>query len=263
MTTPRPVSPPIPRLGLHVATTIAYLVVIIAIWYGYVRIASVPTYLLPSPELVGSALVGLVASGRLWANLAYTSGNILLGFVAGVAIGIALGYVLRSFRLFRELAAPYVVILQATPKIALAPLLVLWFGLGLPSQLVLILALTFFPMMVATELGFASIPADVGALARLLGMGRTRYLFSVQLPGALPQLFSGAKIAIVDAMTGAFLAEYIAAQRGLGYLMVLGNTSYNIPMLVAAIVVTVAVGLLGFGVISAVERAVVRWQPTS
>lgn len=244
-------------------TTLAYLVVIIGAWALYVQIAHVPSFLLPAPAAVWNAFVEMAANGQLWGNLAYTVRNILLGFVSGIVIGVALGYVLWRSRWAREIAAPYIIILQAAPKIAIAPLLVLWFGLGLASQLALILMLTFFPMMVATQLGLSSISADVQTLARLLEMGRWRYFVTVQIPGAMPDLISGAKIAIIDAMTGAFLAEFISAQAGLGFLMVLGNSSYNTPMLFAAVIITVLLGLLGFGAVTLAERRLLRWRSTS
>ncbi|MHB8185715.1 MAG: ABC transporter permease [Dermatophilaceae bacterium] len=251
-----------PALGRHVLYSLLYLIVIVGGWWIYVHVAKVPPFLLPSPDAVGQSLLTMATNGQLWGNLGYTLRNILIGFVGGVVIGMALGYLLWASRWAREIAAPYVVILQAAPKIAIAPLLVLWFGLGLTSQLILILALTFFPMMVAMNLGLASISNDVKTLGDLLGMSRARYFRVVQLPGSLPSLFSGAKVAIIDAMTGAFLAEYISAQHGLGFLMVLGNSTYNIPMLLAAVIVTVAVGLAGFGLITLAEGRLLRWRTT-
>ncbi len=252
--------PKLPRMVRHSLVTLAYLAVIIGAWAAYVHLGGVPIFLLPPPEAVGGALWDLVKTGQLWPNLLYTSQNILIGFVSGIVIGILLGYLLWASRWAREISAPYVVILQAAPKIAIAPLLVLWFGLGATSQLALILMLTFFPMMIAMSLGLSSISSDVKALGEILAMSRWRYFTTVQLPGAMPDLFSGAKIAMIDAMTGAFLAEYISAQKGLGYLMVLGNTSYNTPLLIASVILTIAVGLLGFGLVSLAERRVLRWR---
>lgn len=264
MTAAEGVAAPRRRVGAlslrPLARAAAYVVVIIVIWWAYVTIAQVPVYLLPSPGTVATALGELIASGELWVHLGYTVRNIILGFVGGVVIGCVLGYVLWRSRWARDIANPYIVILQAAPKIAIAPLLVLWFGLGLESQLLLILTLTFFPMMIAMQLGLSSTPPALWDLGRVLGFGRARYLFQFQLPHAMPELFAGAKIAIVDAMTGAFLAEFISAQEGLGYLMVLGNTSYNSSLLIAAVIVTIVTGLAGFGAISLAERRILRWR---
>lgn len=258
MTVIRPVGAPgLPR---RLAAGLLYFSVVVAIWWLYVQIFRVPVYLLPAPPAVVDALGRLASSGELWIHLGYTIRNILLGFIGGVVLGSALGYALWRNRLAREIAAPYVVILQSAPKIAVAPLLVLWFGLGIESQLVLILLLSFFPMMVAAQLGLSTADPHFAELSELLGIRGWRRLATIQLPAALPSLFSGAKIAIIDAMTGAFLAEYISAQEGLGYLMVLGNSSYNIPLLIAAVLITVATGLLGYGLISLAESRITRWR---
>ncbi|HET9081682.1 MAG TPA: ABC transporter permease [Trebonia sp.] len=253
----------LPRAGRHLLVTAAYVVVIAGSWAWYVRAAHVPAFLLPAPGAVWDEVTSLASTGQLWGNVAYTVRNIVIGFASGIVIGVFLGYLLWVSRWAREILAPYIVLFQALPKIALAPALVLWFGLGLPSQLALILMLSFFPIMVSTALGLRGIPGELAALGRLLGMGRWAYFRAVQFPGSLPSLFAGAKIAIVDAMTGAFLAEYIAAQRGLGYLMVVGTSTYNSAELVAAVLITITIGLLGFLAITRAERLVIRWQPTT
>lgn len=256
-------SPALMPLLRRAARFVAYLAVTLAVWFAYVRLKDVPSFLLPSPETVGSALIAMHQSGQLWGNLFYTLNHIFLGFFSGIVIGISIGYATWRWPILQRIASPYIVFLQAAPKIAIAPLLVLWFGLGPASQLSLIFILTFFPMMVAMQLGIRSIPPELRTLGDLLGMGRWRYFWVVQFPGSLPDLLSGAKVAIIDAMTGAFLAEYISSQKGLGFLMVLGNQSFNTPMLVAAIIITVTVGLLGFAAVSAFEKRLLRWRPAA
>lgn len=246
------------RLSRHGAAALGYVVVFVAAWEAYVRLADVPAFLLPRPESVWHATVQAEASGLLWPNFFYTLRNIVLGFAAGVLIGCVLGYALWSSRTFRELCAPYITLLQAAPKIALAPLLVLWFGLGAASQLALILLLSFFPIMVSMQLGLNSVTSDQVDLGRVLGMPRRRFFWTIQLPSCLPSLFSGAKISIIDAMTGAFLAEYITARKGLGYLMVLGNSTFDSALLISAVLLTVMTGLLGFGIVTVAERALVK-----
>ena len=220
----------------------------------------VPQFLLPSPHLVFQAIGELQGSGELWYNLRYTVGNILMGFIGGIVIGIPLGYLLWKSTLASQIFRPYIVLIQATPKIAIAPLLVLWFGLGTISQLTLIFALTFFPMMLAMTLGLASVSAELTTFGRLLAMNRWRFFRQIQFPSSLPELLSGAKIAIIDAMTGAFLAEYISGQRGLGFLMVFGSSTFNSPVLFAAVICTVLVGLIGFGLVSLAEKALMPWK---
>ncbi|AUS77292.1 ABC transporter permease [Actinoalloteichus sp. AHMU CJ021] len=244
----------------RITVAAAYLAVVLLAWQLYVTLADVPSYLLPDPLSVGDALWRLASSGELWPHLGYTVRNIAVGLGAGIVIGSLLGWVIASFRTVRLILAPYVVILQAAPKIALAPLLVLWFGLGLGSQLALIVMLAFFPMMIAMMLGLGEVTDDQRALGRVLNLGPARFFRLVQLPTALPALFAGARIAVIDAMTGAFLAEYISAQQGLGFLMVQGRSTYDTPQLIAAVVLTVVVGLTGFALVSLVERRALPWR---
>ncbi|WP_440902063.1 ABC transporter permease [Actinosynnema sp.] len=249
------------RFDLRRAGTAAlYLAVVVGAWHLYVTLADVPQYLLPAPGAVAESLAGLASSGELWPHLGYTVRNIVIGLVSGILIGCALGWVLASSPRARMLLAPYVVLFQAAPKIAVAPLLVLWFGLGLGSQLTLVVMLAFFPMMIAMTLGLGEVTDDMRALGRVLAMDRGRFLLRVQLPAALPALFAGARIAVIDAMTGAFLAEYLSAKQGLGYLMVMGKSTYDTPQLLAAVLLTVVVGLTGFGLVGLVERIALPWR---
>ena len=238
----------------------AYLVVIIGAWQLYVTKSNVPFYLLPRPHAVFEALVTLFTSGQVWPELEFTIRNLLIGFFTGVVIGIVAGWLLWSSWWLRTTLAPHIVLFQAAPKIAVAPLLVLWFGLGLTSQLTLIIMLSFFPIMIAMLLGLSSMDEDLETLADLFALSRIRRLFWIELPASAPALFAGAKISIIDAMTGAFLAEYLTSQRGLGYLMVLGHSQYNTPLLIAAVLLTIAVGLIGFGAITLTERQFLGWR---
>ncbi len=247
-------------LRRNILIPVAYLLAVIYLWDLYVKKNNVPQFLLPSPNLVVDALVQLNSSGQLLGNLRYTSSHILMGFAGGVVIGVPLGYLIWKSEIARQIFRPYIVLIQAAPKIAIAPLLVLWFGLGSSSQLIMIFALTFFPMMTAMILGLSTVSNDLNELGKLLDMKRGRYFYQIQLPYSLPTIFSGAKIAIVDAMTGAFLAEYIAGNKGLGYLMNLGGSTFNSSILFASVICTVLVGLIGFGVVALAEKALVPWN---
>ena len=244
----------------NIAISLIYLGSFIFIWNLYVNKMKVPEFLLPTPHLVLDAIRALNESGDLWFNLRYTVGNIFLGFIGGIIIGIPLGFFLWKSPTASQILRPYIILIQATPKIAIAPLLVLWFGLGTVSQLTLIFALTFFPMMLAMMLGLSTVPSELTTLGKLLAMNKWRFFLQIQFPSSLPGLFSGAKIAVIDAMTGAFLAEFISGTRGLGFLMVLGSSTFNSPVLFAAVICTVLVGLIGFGLISLAEKALMPWK---
>jgi NitT/TauT family transport system permease protein len=240
-----------------------YLVLFIGLWWTYAVVADVPAFLLPTPDAVWQSLTLMSAEGVLWSNFFATLRSVALGFIVGIVVGIAVGYCVWRFRIVREATAPYMVLFQAAPKIAVVPLFVLWFGLGLGTQLALTLLLTFFPIMIAAQLGFASMSNEARDLGRILGFSRAQSFWKIQLPGATPDLFAGAKLGILEAIEGAFLAEFITAQFGLGYLMVLGTATYDAPMLFAAVILTVIVGLTGFGAIYGAERYFLRWRRTT
>lgn len=239
----------------------AYVVAIVVVWELYVRLGHVRSFLLPSPAATGDELRSLSSNGSLWSNGAYTLENLAFGLLIGGAIGIALGAVLGTVRAVRDALTPLLVTFQAAPKIVLAPLFVIWFGLGRSSQLVLITSLAFFPIMLATQLGFSEVGKEFDQLGDLLALSRLRRIRLIHLPAALPQIFSGFRVASIDALTGAILAEFITSDRGLGYLIVSGSATYNSAQLVAGVVATIVLGLLVyFAVVLAEHRLLTRYR---
>ncbi|MEU4779991.1 ABC transporter permease [Micromonospora sp. NPDC023633] len=237
-----------------------YVLVIVGAWAAYQAVADVPRYLLASPTEVGSQLLDLVRTGTLWTHLGYTVRNIGVGFAIGAVIGAALGVAVSRSQVVDAMLSPFLVVFQAMPKIALAPMLVLWFGLGLTSQLVLIVSLSFFPILVGTATGLRQVNPGYRDLATIVGMNPVARLFRIDIRAASPSIFAAARVAAVDAMTGAVLAEWISSSQGLGYLLVEANSSYQVPMLMASIVVIVAVGLALYQLVSYVEARALRWR---
>lgn len=239
---------------------VAYLAAVVALWQGYVALFDVPEFLLPAPTAVGRELVTTLHTGELWPHVAYTLRNILLGFLFGVLAGGLLGALVTRNWLVDAAASPFLVLFQAAPKIAIAPLFVLWFGLGSGSQLVLIVSLVFFPMLTGMTLGLRSLEPTFVELAQILGLGGWRRFRTIELPAAMPDVFAAGRIGIIDAMTGAVLAEFISSERGLGYLLVYSNTTYRTPLLIVAIIVIVVVGLALYQVLLLAERHLIGWH---
>ena len=249
--------------ALRSLLVLLYLAAEVALWQGYVALFRVPEFLLPSPVDVGRELASTVRTGELWPHVAYTLRNILLGFLLGVLAGCALGALVTRNWLIDAAASPFLVLFQSAPKIAIAPLFVLWFGLGWGSQLALIVSLVFFPMLTGMTLGLRSLDPAYLELARILGLSSWRRFRSIELPAALPDVFAAARIGVIDAMTGAVLAEFISSERGLGYLLVYSNTTYRTPLLIVAIVVIVAVGLALYQVLLLLERRLIAWHESN
>lgn len=244
-------------LFLHYAVTMAVLT---AVWQLYVSVGHVSSFLLPAPVPVLDALWQSTRSGQLLAATGATCVEILVGFGVGSVLGVGLGALLSRSQLLRTATGGVLLFFQTAPKIALAPLFILWFGLGLLSKLVLVISLVFFPAMVATSLGIASVSGPYVDLANLLQLGPARRFFRIELPLALPEIFAGLKVGLVQAVIGAIVAEWMAGNAGLGYLMVYGDTTFNTPLLVAAILMTVVVSVVFTGLLSRVEARLLGWH---
>ncbi len=247
------------RWGL-VVHYVATLVVLTAVWQLYVSVGHVSSFLLPAPLPVLTALLASLRSGQLVSATAQTCLEILVGFGVGSVLGVALGALLSRSELLRTATGSLLLFFQTAPKIALAPLFILWFGLGLLSKLVLVVSLVFFPAMVATTVGISSVPGPFVDLANLLGLRPAQRFFRIQLPLALPDIFAGLKVGLVQAVIGAIVAEWMAGNAGLGYLMVYGDTTFDTPLLIAAILMTVLVSVVFTGLLVRVETRLLSWH---
>lgn len=246
--------------ALNAAFMVATPILLITAWWGYVRIFQIPRFVLPPPSEVGSAFIALFRDGTIWPHLVHTLGIILAGFAIGSALGFVLGFILAKNPRVERVLGPYIFFFQTAPKIALAPLFILWFGLGLTSQIVLAVSLVFFPVMAGTILGLRSVPANFGFLADILHLTRRDRLFLIELPSAVPEIFAGLKVGAVQATIGAILAEWLSGAKGLGYLMVFAGTTYKTPMLFAMVLITSLLGILIYQSISGLEKWLLSWR---
>jgi NitT/TauT family transport system permease protein len=237
------------------------LLAILLAWQLYVTLGEVPDFLLPGPVPVGAAVAELAAGGALLRHLGFTLGNILAGFALGAALGFAGGAALAaSPRAERWLEGP-ILILQTAPKIALAPLFVIWFGLGVASKIALIVSLVAFPVLVGTLVGLRSLDPRCRDLARVLELTPKQRLLRIELPSALPDIFAGLRVGAVQAVVGAILGEWMSGRLGLGHLMTFASATYRTPLLFAAILLTVLLGLAVHLALEAAERRLLAWRP--
>lgn len=247
------------RLAAWVDYALA-LIVLLAAWWFATGPMEMPTYLLPSPLRTWNALVGIAVTGELWVHLGFTLQNIVLGLVLGCVAGIALAYLMTRFpKLAVWLDGP-LVILQTAPKIALAPLFVVWFGFGILSKIILIFSLVFFPVFIGAIAGFRSLDPKMKDLAKLLGLSTFQRFRQIELPSAMPEVFVGVKIGAVQALVGAVLAEWMSGKFGLGYLMTFASATYKTPLLFAAVLMTVVLGLLLHVILTMLENWLLSWK---
>jgi NitT/TauT family transport system permease protein len=227
-------------------------------WEIAVRALAIPEYILPAPSRV---LWDLARNAHVVAPAAlYTLQPMVAGFAVAVVAGVAMALLVVYSRAFEALFYPLLVVLQIIPKIAIAPLFIIWFGFGFTPKLLLVFLLSFFPIVVSSIAGFKSADRDVMDFARTTGAGRLRMFMKISLPQALPQIFTGLKVGAALAATAAVVAEFVASDKGLGYLLLQYNGQLDTPMVFATIVILSLIGLAVYYAVEIVERLAVPWH---
>lgn len=238
------------------------IVAVLAAWETLVRVLAVPAFILPAPTSIFMALYRGFSStlyvDHLWVTLAET----LLGFAFGTALAFALGVAVALSRRVEYFLYPFIVMFQAMPKVALAPLIIIWFGLGLTSKVVSAALVAFFPLMVNTIVGLRSADEDRVNLMRSLAASRGQIFWMLQLPNALPYIFAGLEIAMIFALIGAIVAEFVGAQSGLGMLMQSMNFTMDVAGQFSVLLILSVVGLTLNGVVVGIRRRVLFWDPS-
>ncbi len=238
----------------------AALVLLLVAWWYASGPMGMPRYLLPSPQSTVSTLWEMLLSGELLPHFWFTLRNIILGLAIGAVTGVAGAWVLYKLpRLSTVLDGPLVVF-QTAPKIALAPLFVVWFGLGLTAKLVLIFSLVFFPVLIGALAGFRGIDSRMHDLSVLLKLSPIQRLTRIDMPAAMPGIFVGLKIGAVQALVGAVLAEWISGSDGLGYLMTYAGATYKTSLLFGAVLLTSLLGIALHAGLTALETRVLSWK---
>jgi NitT/TauT family transport system permease protein len=237
---------------------LATTVFLLGTWEVLVWFYQLPPVLLPAPSLILATFVSRYQ--LLLLHLWPTFYQIVIGFILSVVGGVTVAICLTYSRIFRFGVYPIIVIAQIVPKVAVAPLLVLWFGTGATSRLILAFLVAFFPMVINAVVGFTSVDPDTLNLARSYMGSRANVFIKIRLPHALPNLFAGMKVSITLAVIGVIVAEFVASQQGIGYLIIWSNGLLDTPLMFAAIILLSAVGLALYGLIAAVESVVVFWQ---
>lgn len=241
------------------------LVVLILGWEYSVQWLEVPTYILPPPSHIVVALgrglnEGLFSRGGYWLHAGVTLWEVLLGFFIGSSVGLLLGTVISQFRILEATLRIYIVAIQSLPKIALAPIIVLWFGFGLTSKVVIICLLTFFPLLVTSMAGFKAVDVERLELMRSLGANSWQVFWKVRLPSALPYIFAGLDMAAVFAVVGAVVGEFVGAQRGLGTLILSMNAQMDTAGTFSVFIILALVGIILHKSLRLVEKRLLFWS---
>ena len=246
------------RLVLRAIAPLQLLATGVAIWEWRVRAEDTPSWFLPSPSLIGRTLLddrGLLAD-HAWVTLQ----EVLIGFAIALAAAILLAIPIHASTIFERAIYPIVIASQAVPIVALAPLLLVWFGYGLLPKVIVTALVAFFPITVGAVDGLRSADRETLNLLRTYGASRLRRFAMVNLPSAMPALFSGMRIGIAVAVIGAVFGEYVGANRGLGYLMNVSSARLQTERVFAAIVVLAVMAITLFALVALLERRVLLWR---
>jgi NitT/TauT family transport system permease protein len=230
------------------------------VWEVLSRKHVVADYSLPSPHAVWTEWWALSKRGILWHHVYATLRVALLGWALAFVIALGVAYPLAKSPLFASILAPYIAATQAMPILALAPLLIVWFGLGLFSKTLICTVIVFFPMLVTFSVGLRNVDRTLVDAAATEGAGRWKTLRHIELPLATRTILAGVRMGLTLSMTGAIVSEFVAASAGLGYMMELGRNQYDSSLVFAAALTLVALAVIGYVFVGLLERVLIDWE---
>lgn len=229
-------------------------------WYVIVWAGEFPAFILPTPELVFGRFIRTIQDGSLLRHFIVTLGEVLAGLTLGLMVAVSIGYLLAKSRRLERFLSPYIVASQSVPIVAIAPLLVIWFGPGLFSKILICALIVFFPMLINTMVGVRSVPEDLIDLMRSLRASPWQMFVNLELPAAMPILLGGLRIGATLAVIGAVVGEFVGADRGLGFLINLGRGQYDTALVFVAVFSLVFMALVLYGTVLIIENRLLKWQ---
>jgi NitT/TauT family transport system permease protein len=239
------------------------ILIAVLLWFLVTRLGDFPAFILPSPGLVWSRFTQVLGDGSLFRHMLVTLGEVLAGLTMGVGVATILGYALAKSPAVERLLSPYIVASQAVPIVAIAPLLVIWFGPGIFSKVLICALIVFFPVLVNTIVGLRSVPEDLRDLMRSLLATRWQMFRLLEVPAALPVFLGGLRIGATLAVIGAVVGEFIGSDRGLGFLINRARGQYDTALVFVAVLALVVMALLMYGAVILLEARLLSWRTRS
>ncbi len=242
------------KLAQYTLGVVAHLLLLLA-WYLFVRLGDVPTFVMPSP---GDTLAALFKPNYdWWVNIRVTATEIFGGYALALVVGVALALVFTWSKTLEALVLPLLVTLNMIPKVALGPLIIVWFKYGVFPNTLMAFSIAVFPILLTTARGLREIEPELLDLVRTLRGSRWQIFTKIQLPGALPYIFSGMKVAAILAVAGAIVGEFLGSDRGLGYLMLQVQVTLDTPAMFMAVILITLIGVVLYGLVILLEHLLV------
>ncbi|MCY1157116.1 MAG: transporter permease [Citricoccus sp.] len=241
-------------------TTPALLIVLFVVWEVTVKALGISTLILPPPSLVFEQLGQTLGEPTTWTNVRVTVTEIVLGFLAGTAAGVLVGVILGKLPLLEASVRPLIIALEVIPKVALIPLFVIWFGFGMTTKVVIAGLLAFFPVMLNVLLGVRSVDRGHRDVMQSINASRWQTFRHLEYKSMMPHVFAGMETAIVLAVIGTIVGEYLGGNEGLGYMVVKTLNELNAPALFAVILMLATVGLIMYFIVTSFKRVAIPWH---
>jgi NitT/TauT family transport system permease protein len=232
----------------------------ILFWYLVTQFGSFPAYILPPPAMVWQKLLQVLNNGSLMRHTMITLGEVVFGLALGITLATVQGYFLAKSPLIERLLSPYIVASQSVPIVAIAPLLVIWFGPGLTSKVLICALIVFFPVLVNTIVGLRSVPEELRELMRSLHATRWQTFKHLEVPAALPIFLGGLRIGATLAVIGAVVGEFAGSDRGLGFLISVGRGQFDTALVFVAVFTLIAMALTLYGLVVFFEGRLLSWR---
>lgn len=241
-------------------TILISLVVAVLIWEWVVKITEFPAFILPTPNLVWIRLMKAISDGSLLKHTLITLQEVLIGLAIGAFASTLLGYLLAKSVLIEQLLAPFIIASQSIPTVAIAPLLVIWFGPGMFSKILICALMVFFPILVNTIVGIRSVPDDLRDLMRSLQATRWQTIRLLDIPASLPVFLGGLRIGATLSVIGAVVGEFVGSDRGLGFLVNSARGQYDTALVFVAVLTLVVMAMSLYGFVFLLEKRLLSWQ---
>lgn len=239
------------------APVLGTAVVVVVLWQLLTQYGFIPQYLLPSPLSIVSTFF---TSKVDWlTQTLVTTKEILIGFALGTGLGIALAFIVAESKVLSRVLMPYIVMTQVLPLIAIAPIIYITFGFNDISRIILVILISFFPIVIGTSTGLVDVDRNLVYMMRVLGASEFKIFYKVRLPNSLPHMFNGLRIGMTGATIGAIVAEFVSSNSGLGYLITTSLTTYQIRISFVAVFLLAGLGLLLYGTVTILGRVLMPW----